>query len=123
MQTGVVACCLLTVWLLGCQGTQSIAEEVAPQLLEAPAEAVPSAPVALPAAESPALAPAERPGLLSLFTLGAAVIGAFATPTGACRSDACLAASIIDKTAQLEAVRGTSLASVRARAPAGSARN
>jgi hypothetical protein len=99
MQTGVVSCCVLVSWLVGCQVAQSVEEERAPQLVEAPV----AASVALPAAEAAELAPVSTSGVLSLLTLGAAVIGAVATPTSSCRADACLAASIIDRTAQLEA--------------------
>jgi len=120
MQTGVVSCCVLAAWLGGCQVARSVEEEVAPQRLEEPAAVVA---VALPAAEAPALAPVPKPGLLSLLTLGAAVIGAVATPPGSCRSDACLAASIIDMTARLEAANGAALANAHARAGERSTRN
>jgi len=119
MQTGVVSCCVLVSWLVGCQVARSVEEERAPELVEAPLAAA----VALPAVEAPALAPVPTSGLLSLLTLGAAVIGAVATPTGSCRADACLAASIIDRTAELEATKRAVLADAHERAAARSARN
>lgn len=105
MQSGVVACCVLVSWLAGSQVAHSVEEELAPQLAEEPAVA---AVAALPSATEAELAPEQHPSLFSLLTLGAAVIGAAATPAGPCRSDVCLAASIIDRAAQLEAVRKAS---------------
>jgi hypothetical protein len=116
MRLYAVVCVLLTVGLLGREvlvrhEARAVMRESAAEAL--PAAAVPARELATTTTSLPALETApSQPGLLTLFTLGAAVLGTVSTLSdGAalCASDACLAAHIVDKTAELHAVATDSL--------------
>jgi hypothetical protein len=97
MRSLLLLCALVTALVLVCKPSERHAIE------ETPAVAMP---VRLEAALMPEQAsPTPKPSLLSLLTLGAAVLGAVSTVAAESPLDANaqLAARIVDSTAQLEA--------------------
>jgi hypothetical protein len=99
MRTWVLLCAAVVVGQFACRPSKGrpepLADEAAPAL---------AAPVAAEPEAALQVAPARAPGLLSLLTLGVAVVGAVSghASTGPYDADAQLAARIVETTAQLE---------------------
>jgi hypothetical protein len=99
MRTWVLLCAAVIVGQFACKPSKGLPEPLTDQ-----AQPTLVAPVAAEREAELQVAPARAPGLLSLLTLGVAVVGAVSShaSTGPCDADAQLAARIVETTAQLE---------------------
>jgi hypothetical protein len=99
MRTWVLLCAAVIVGQFACKSSKGLPEPLADKV-----EPALVAPVAAEREAALQAAPAHAPGLLSLLTIGVAVVGAVSghASTGPYDADTQLVARIVETTAQLE---------------------